>query len=183
MPFSRVLAFDLSLAHTGWCAQSAAGMGYGLCPNFRKKKEVGDEAYDLERLSHILKFVKPRVEPDTLVVIEDFSFASQGQALFQLGGLGYLIRYWLWQNKTPFVLVSPTALKKFVCGAGNAKKAEMVKEVFRRFEVDVRDDNVADAVGLCYLGLSLIHAYEPTTEKQREVTRDLQKKFALVLAQ
>lgn len=47
--------------------------------------------------------------------------------------------------------VPPTVLKKFVTGKGNAKKQEMLLEVYKRWGADLSDDNAADAYGLALI--------------------------------
>ncbi|HUV67023.1 MAG TPA: hypothetical protein VMW24_24260, partial [Sedimentisphaerales bacterium] len=59
--------------------------------------------------------------------------------------------------------------KKFVAGKGNADKDLMLKEVLKRFALDLDNHNVADAVGLLYIGLALIGNWQPTTDQQRAV--------------
>jgi crossover junction endodeoxyribonuclease RuvC len=184
MDYNRIVAFDLSLSATGWAEQDLilGVLSHGLCPKFREKAKTGDLLHDVERLSHILKFVKAKTDPDCLVVIEDFAFSRADQA-HQMGGLGYLVRFWLWQNKIPFVLIGTGQLKKFTTGRGNAKKNEMLKEVFSRFHVDLRDDNIADACALCFLGRALVEDYSPTTNFQREIVTDIRKKFPQLVTQ
>jgi len=47
---------------------------------------------------------------------------------------------------------SPTQIKKFYTGNGNAKKESMIKETARRFpEIDLADDNQADALAILSL--------------------------------
>lgn len=180
MAYSRIVAFDLSLTATGWATfDTTDGPKWGVLPAF---KMTGTNYQEQLRLQHILVGIRSYATPGSLVILENFAFGRANQA-HQMGGLGHLVRYWLWQSKIPFVLVAPAALKKFACGRGNAKKAEMLKAVFQRFGgIDLTDDNQADAVALCYLGRALVGEYEPTAAFQREVVADLQKKFSSLLA-
>jgi Holliday junction resolvasome RuvABC endonuclease subunit len=53
---------------------------------------------------------------------------------------------------SPFPLqVPPSTLKKYVTGKGNAKKQEMLLSVYKRWGVDLSDDNAADAYGLALI--------------------------------
>ncbi len=89
-----------------------------------------------------------------LVMIEGYSYAGKFVNSLQYE-LGAVLRYSLWEKGTPFVEVAPTSLKKFVTGKGNAKKDLMLLSVYKRWGVDISDDNIADAYGLAQFGRAL----------------------------
>jgi len=91
------------------------------------------------------------------VYIEDLSFGSRGQAMFQLAGLHYLVRTFFYRSAVSFNVISPSALKKFVTGKGNAKKDLMLLKTFKKWGVEFSDDNLCDAY--C-LARKLLHNYE-----------------------
>lgn len=111
-----------------------------------------------------------------LVVIEGYAFGmGRGNTLAFLGELGGVVKIALADHTEATVrIVPPATLKKFVAGKGNAPKAVMLKEVFRRFGVDVDDDNLADAAGLCFIGRALAGDWTPTTDFQRAVIAEIQ---------
>jgi crossover junction endodeoxyribonuclease RuvC len=90
----------------------------------------------------------------SMVVIEGYSYASRG-SIVQLVELGTVVRYFLLQNDFVYREIAPNTLKKFVTGKGNAKKETMMLEVYKRWGVDPTTNNIADAVGLAYLGAAL----------------------------
>ena len=47
--------------------------------------------------------------------------------------------------------VPPMTLKKFAAGKGNAKKQEMLLQIYKRWGVEFTDDNAADAYALARL--------------------------------
>lgn len=47
--------------------------------------------------------------------------------------------------------VPPMTLKKFAAGKGNAKKQEMLLQIYKRWGVEFNDDNAADSYGLARL--------------------------------
>ena len=47
--------------------------------------------------------------------------------------------------------VPPMTLKKFASGKGNAKKQEMLLQIFKRWGIEFNDDNAADAYALARL--------------------------------
>ena len=91
-------------------------------------------------------------EPD-IVMVEGYGYANK-HTLVPLVTIGTVLRYFLWQNDTPWVEVAPPSLKKFVTGKGNAKKEMILKEVFKRWGHDLPTNDEADAVGLAYMGLA-----------------------------
>jgi crossover junction endodeoxyribonuclease RuvC len=166
----RVLGLDLSLTATGWCVGSSV-VEWGI---HDMKKLAG-----MERLAAIQTAVQEQARTADLIVLEDFAFGAKGQAVFEIAGLGYLIRYWLWKNSHRFVLVSPTQLKKFITGRGNVNKEIVIREVYRRWGHVVDDNNQADAIVLAYIGMALTGASEPTTGEQRAIVADLRKENGL----
>lgn len=48
-------------------------------------------------------------------------------------------------------IVPPTSLKKFVTGAGNAAKDNMLLGVYKKWDREFKDNNLADAYGLARL--------------------------------
>lgn len=52
--------------------------------------------------------------------------------------------------RTP-LLVPPLTLKKFAAGKGNAKKQEMLLQIYKRWGIEFLDDNAADSYALARL--------------------------------
>src|SRR5665213_1886746 len=100
---NRILGLDLSLTGTGWCLNDKETDSMGLIET--------DKMIGIPRIDHILVETMKLVDMDTLVIVEDFSFGSKGSALFQIAGLGYVIRHSLWCKNIDFILVPPTVLK------------------------------------------------------------------------
>lgn len=153
--YKKILGLDLSLTGTGWCSNVEASVATGLIDT------AGMEG--LKRIDYIVNTIGIELSKGdhkeaytTLVVMEDFSFASKGSSLFQIAGLGYIVRYKLWQDKINFVLVPPPVLKKFACGKGNADKSLILKEVYKRWGADLTNDNEADAYVLSRIGRALL---------------------------
>jgi Holliday junction resolvasome RuvABC endonuclease subunit len=164
----KVLGLDLSLTGTGWCLNDKEELQTGL---IETKKMLG-----LERIHFILTEVMKLIDIETLVVIEDFSFASKGSSLFQIAGLGYIIRHELWSQGIDFILVPPTVLKKFVTGAGNSDKSVMLKEIYKRWGADINDDNIGDGYGLSRIGRAVLEWDTELVGFQKEALKQLNKK-------
>jgi crossover junction endodeoxyribonuclease RuvC len=92
----------------------------------------------------------------SLVAIESFSMGSRGRAVFQLGGLGWLVRADLYENHISYIDVTPAELKKFTTGKGNAKKDVMMREVYKRWGVNVDTSDEADAFALAMFAMERV---------------------------
>lgn len=86
--------------------------------------------------------------PD-LVVVEDYALGAPGRlSLVRLGEIGGIVRTWLFEQDWPIVLVSPSSVKRFATGNGNASKEQMIA---RAIELGARgnvNDDEADAFHL-----------------------------------
>jgi Holliday junction resolvasome RuvABC endonuclease subunit len=175
MTFNRIAAFDLSLTSTGWSTFYEGKVDYGVF----SAGTMGEMERLHFLLSHIRRTINATIDVPwvkTLVVLEDFAFARANQA-HQLGGLGYLVRFWCWQSAQPYILVGPGQNKKFTGGKGSINKAVMMKYVLSKYGIDTNDDNAADAIGLAFIGRALLGQFEPTADAQRAVLKELRKKY------
>jgi Holliday junction resolvasome RuvABC endonuclease subunit len=57
--------------------------------------------------------------------------------------------------RTP-LQVPPMTLKKFVSGKGTAKKQEMMLQAYKRYGVEINDDNAVDAYGLARIAAEYV---------------------------
>jgi crossover junction endodeoxyribonuclease RuvC len=184
-----ILALDMSLTGTGWSIYDAETGAH------TKGRFDTSELRGLERL----RFLRDRVlylawyghlngpfdglmSPDKklelLVFIEGYAFGARGASIIDLGELGGVIRLGLADLKIPYVEVTPTQIKKFVCGAGNANKNVVLKEVFKRFGEDINDDNIADAFSLMQLGRAACGFFGQAMVKfQADVVGDVMKTY------
>jgi len=169
-PITQLLGLDLSPNHTGWCFCESAAPGdltYGV--HDLEKSALGD----IEKMDFVLEWLKPMLQPGLLVIIENFAFHAQGKSVLQLAGLQYLVRHQLLQSGIPFQLITPNQAKKFLTGKHNCDKNLILKEVYKRYQIDVDDDNIADAINLTKIGQVFLGLVEPDNQAQREVVEEL----------
>ena len=110
----------------------------------------------VHELDNIVLGVKPwRFERiPNLIVIEAPSLAQKSQAgTLDRNGLWWLLVDRLHTLGIPVVEVSPSTLKKFATGKGNATKPDMRMALYQRAGLDCRDDNQVDAWWLRQVGL------------------------------
>jgi Holliday junction resolvasome RuvABC endonuclease subunit len=86
-------------------------------------------------------------------VIEDLPTHAHSAGL--TGMAQGVVRLALIENEVPFAVVTAASLKKFATGSGNAAKADMRMELYKRTGLDLRDDNEVDAWWLREIGLHL----------------------------
>lgn len=87
----------------------------------------------------------------THVYVEGYGFANK-HTMATLVELGALIREVLHESDARWEEVAPSRLKKFVTGKGNSPKDRILLDVYKRFGLDCKTDDEADAVGLAYYG-------------------------------
>lgn len=113
------------------------------------KLEAEDRIIELEKE---FKFVA-NVHNLHMVYVEAPSYSSQGQFILQMGALHYYLRIFFRKHNTPYKVIAPGALKKYVTGSGNAKKELMLLNVYKRWNVEFSDNNLADAFSLARMAL------------------------------
>lgn len=92
------------------------------------------------------------------VAMEGTVLASQSALV--LGELAATVKLALWDLfedasswehcRTP-LLIPPMTLKKYAAGKGNAKKQEMLMQIYKRWNIEFNDDNAADSYALARL--------------------------------
>lgn len=140
----NVVGLDLSTKRIGFAAadgQLLSISGHaGAEDPYRRLHELTRE------LSRAFRVRPPG--PD-LVAVEDYALGAPGRlSLVRLGEIGGIVRTWLFEQDWPIVLVSPSSVKRFATGNGNAKKEQMIA---RAIELGARgnvNDDEADAFHL-----------------------------------
>jgi Holliday junction resolvasome RuvABC endonuclease subunit len=80
--------------------------------------------------------------------IEGYAYAARNGGALS-GELGGVVRLALFDHGVPDVwVVPPTTLKKYVLGSGTGSKSQVMLGVFRKWSVDLPDDNAADSYAL-----------------------------------
>lgn len=115
--------------------------------------------FGVERLVDIRQFLFDHLD----YVSEDHDIqkiAMEGTVLASysalvLGELSALVKltiYDYFDDDTRFpVMVPPMTLKKYAAGKGNAKKQEMLLQMYKRWGIEFNDDNAADSYALARL--------------------------------
>lgn len=145
----RIVGLDLSLQATGYCA--ADGSTETLSSPLAAMERIRDLRDQLTaRLITYGDGGWPVTAPD-LVVIEDYAFSRGGHA-HEIGELGGVVKNTLIDFGQPYVLVGPSAVKKFATDNGQANKIKMAVAASKLGREFV-DDNCCDAWWLRELAL------------------------------
>ena len=117
----------------------------------------------VQRLDDISKWLTSKlrtVEDDYIqdIAMEGTVLASHSALV--LGELAATVKLTLWlyfrdydhqdHLRTP-LQIPPMTLKKYAAGKGNAKKQEMLMQIFKRWGIEFNDDNAADSYALARL--------------------------------
>jgi crossover junction endodeoxyribonuclease RuvC len=82
------------------------------------------------------------------VCIEGPSFHSKGRYVLQMGALNFFIRYFMREEEVDYKVLTPSELKKYVTGKGNSGKELILLHVFKKWGVEFKSNDLADAYGL-----------------------------------
>ena len=177
-----VVGVDLSLTSPGICV-GRSRINY-QCESFQPPGPNKFPSHQ-HRCNYIAEEIIKKIQPWTsplsnlLIVMEDYAFGASGHtfAIAENGGiLKYKLLHELGLPPASLVVVSPGQLKKYVSGNGNASKALMMKEVFKRWSYDAADDDEADAFGLFMIGLGLKDISPCQNAKQEEVLKTVKER-------
>ena len=146
----KFIGLDLSLTNTGCFLKTSDRAKYESKLICTKPDQFENSILRCEHISlSILEFIN--LHKPTMVTIEDYFAGKMMGSVIQLAELGTLVRYILIKNKIGFYTVAPMQLKKFGTGKGNCEKDVIMKYIFKKWNVDVNNNNIADACVLAYV--------------------------------
>lgn len=178
---SLVVGIDPSLTSTGLVVINKGIVTEQHAIVSKPSKEKTPKA-ETERLMTIRDSITRSVvtaRKPSVVLIEGLAFMARNTtALVQLAGLNYFIRETLVRGMIPFVIVSPTSLKKFASGKGNVDKNVVMMEVYKRWGFSPENSDVCDAFVLAQIGLALCREpSQPLIKPQAEVINLLKEQY------
>jgi len=88
------------------------------------------------------------------VHIEGIAFGARGASIAEMAALNYHLRILMTEQGITFKVVPATVLKKFICGKGNVKKEQMLLQVYKKFGIEFKDNNLCDAYCLARVALN-----------------------------
>jgi len=185
----HILGIDLSLNSTGLCinstevcirsdliAKSITKKGYIFSlidfPRPTKKKPGPEREEKWDRIVTVIEFFAAYADQ---IILEDYAFGAIGRGKSILCEIGGIVRFMLRQKHTPYTVVSPTTLKRFVGSPGS--KSMIPKECLKRWNIDLDSDDLADALVLTKIGEAI---EDPDADHITEYQRDALKAASLI---
>jgi crossover junction endodeoxyribonuclease RuvC len=166
----QIAGIDLSLNGTGICVNTVMqpihaltwehqqGYSFTTCTFRETKKRKTQAPEKWRRIRSYTSVATPTIH--TIVFIEGYAYMD-----FMDRGIRY-------------VEVTPTVLKKFVSGNGNANKDIILKEVYRRWGMDLNDHNLADAFVLTKIGEAVLNPKSIFSKEQKRLAATIRAEHA-----
>jgi len=162
-----VVAFDLSLTSTGVADSNGTRRITPKTKGPERLAEIRDEVLEAthpDRPGEAVcstcwqrrSLVHLGDHPD-LVVIEGYSYGSPNQA-HPVGEMGGVVRLALWEAGLPFEVVTPSTIKQYATGKGNASKDDVLLAAVRRLGYEGKSKDEADALWLYALTMHALGA-------------------------
>lgn len=133
--------------------------------------------FGVERLVDIRQFLFDHLdyvsEHSEIVDVAMEGTVLASHSALVLGELSALVKvtmydYFQGPNRFP-LMVPPMTLKKYAAGKGNAKKQEMLLQMYKRWGIEFNDDNAADSYALARLAAGIAEgAIEEAVVSQME---------------
>lgn len=127
---------------------------------------------DPERMIDLTEQVMSHIKDDDIIAIEGFSYGSRGRGMSFQFGYGYAVRIAMWTANKPYLIVTPSQLKKYATGKGNSSKDNMILPIYKKWGFEHDSDNVRDAYVLAQIARATKKELE-LTKFQQEIIDDL----------
>lgn len=191
----KIIGLDISIAATGYCIING---GDNIVKDVGVVKTAPkDFNSDMERFDQISMEIFSKMGDYGVgaVFVENYAYAARGN-LMRIAELTGIIKHDLYctfglkPGEGVFV-VAPSTLKKYVLGTGVGDKNLVLKYIWKKWGVDIDDDNAGDAYVLARMGLDFLgytkddgftckHKYEDecikAVAKQNGIKLDRRKK-------
>lgn len=174
-----ICGLDLSLNNTAIAYQKNKRIeSYKFIDTSKYKKEES-----IKRINYIISdfidFLNQKTNTEMTFFIED-TFLMRNKSAKQLIYLGGIIRYKLFCRKIKYYNVAPQFLKSFIIGKAQVKKGNkkqlMLKEIYKKYKVDVEDDNICDAIALLKFGECFLNNKKCINKHQENCIERYRKK-------
>jgi len=174
-----IVGIDYSLNSPAICVTNGGGTSFSDCSFYyltSKKKYIGKMyeniiGYELKEnngpidrfknlsdwVLHILDTLQG-AQTEKEVFIEGYSYGSKGQAIFQIAENGGILKYRL-QKRYKCKTITPSVVKKFASGKGNADKEKMYEtfknsqgvDLMKVFDQQKLNNPITDIVDSYYI--------------------------------
>lgn len=165
------VGLDMSLSATGFCLLKKGESSEISFETIKSSPKASSN--DLARLRDITNEVLRRIPRQTeMVCIEDIFVPAnpfQIGAAINLAMLAAVVRLALFEAGYQFYIIAPGQLKKFITGSGASQKSLIIREVYKKWGLDAKDDNQADAIVLAHIAQAICTPELDLLKPQKEV--------------
>ena len=141
-----IMGFDPSTECTGWAVLD--GEEIVACGAISPPKNLKN-AYKYKYVYDAVKTLLNMYNPE-IVICEDQFLGLRKATLKVLSQLRGVIMLACAQDGIKEISYYPSTIKLAAAGKGNANKAEVIAAVNTKFNVEIKNDNIADAVAIAY---------------------------------
>lgn len=151
-----ILAIDQSYSGTGVCYISSDGRIEAALirtkPSMSWESRIDFIIDNLDAFFNLSSVTMDNPSPVEYVVLESYAFSRATSSVFQLGELGGIIKYHFHKKGVDVATMLIAHPKMFIALNGQADKKEVINGLKTRYGIEVKDDNIADAIaiGLTY---------------------------------
>lgn len=167
-----VIGLDMSLTGTGFCKIENEDLFIKTISSDPKNFKNRWDRYDY-LVNECLKDIPKVVD---LICIEEYFSGQNKETVRKLTELGTLIRHKLYHLGYKYMTVEPTQLKKYVLGTGKGEKSLILKEVYKKWNIDAKDDNQADACVLAKIAECIVNKVEGKNKEERDFFKKLKER-------
>lgn len=167
---SKFVGIDTSFTGTGFAIKDDTKPG-GQQFEFKTiKTKPEDFKDDTERICFIRDEIIKSIPENAPVVIEDV-FVGHGPsagASLRLALLAGCVRAGLRDKGIKFTIITPTMVKKYITGKGNANKEIMMMTVLKKFGIETSNNNEADAICMAEMSSKGIKPDAPKKKTKKD---------------
>jgi crossover junction endodeoxyribonuclease RuvC len=160
-----VVGLDLSYTNTGIAVFKDGAFQEALSKTVATSPKMG---IDVLRADHVLKEIATLLDNLTLqhtkpaVFIEDYAYARLTNRE-KMGELGGVVKHGLWAQGYEFETLPISTIRKVVTGKGNATKDLVMMSLYKRYGLDIQQNDIADAAAVALTGDFILRAREDAT--------------------
>lgn len=169
------VGLDLSYTSTGIGVLVDGAFSEQWSEVFKTAKSKTSEPYDsIKRAMKVANVVRHKIsqlatqaeqsQGSLSVWIEGYAYGAFANRE-RLGELGGIVKTAILEAGYEYDVLPVTSVRKFVCGKGNARKEMVMMSLLKRYDIEITQNDLADAVGLALTGDAIALARVAAIEK------------------
>lgn len=162
------MGLDLSLTSTGIGILTADGF-------ISIRLQPGETLRGIPRVKWIMDQVAKLVieHAPAAIMIEGYAMGAKTHA-HSLGELGGVVKLGIGMMGIPLFVAAPGSWKKALTGNGSALKGKVILELFKRYALEISQDDQADGAALAIVCAMLAESWSALTKLQMDGLRKIE---------